>query len=37
MPLDAEPNAHGNVQLGWVGGEEIAIVLGNPGDRAPPR
>ncbi len=28
MPLDAEPTRNGNVQLGWVGGEEIAIVVG---------
>jgi hypothetical protein len=34
MPLDVEPSADGNVQLGWVGGEEIAIVLGSPADRA---
>jgi len=34
MPLDAEPNADGNVQLGWIGGEEVALLLAEPGDRA---
>lgn len=28
MPLDLEPSPTGNVQLGLVGGEEIAIVVG---------
>lgn len=35
MPLDAEPSGSGNVLLGWIGGEEVAIVLGN--DRADER
>lgn len=34
MPLDVEPSRQGNVQLGWVGGEEIAIVLGRQADIA---
>lgn len=28
MPLDPEPSQKGNVQIGHVGGEEIAIVVG---------
>jgi hypothetical protein len=28
MPLDVEPVRTGNVQLGHVGGEEVAIVVG---------
>ena len=28
MPLDVEPARTGNVQLGHVGGEEVAIVVG---------
>jgi hypothetical protein len=34
MPLDLEPTVDGNVQLGLIGGEEVAIVLGDPADRA---
>lgn len=34
MPLDAEPVKDGNIQLGFVGGEEMAIVLTNPADIA---
>lgn len=33
IPVDAEPNSDGNVQLAWVGGEQVAIVL-NAADRA---
>ena len=28
MPLDEEPNPDGNVQLGYVNGAEVAVVLG---------
>ncbi len=34
MPLDVEPTRDGNVQLGWVGGEQVAIVLTREADRA---
>ena len=34
MPVDEEPNPDGNVQMGFIGGEEIAIVLNDPADRA---
>lgn len=27
MPLDLDPHPDGNVHLGWVGGEELALVL----------
>jgi hypothetical protein len=34
IPLDAEPNQDGNVQVGYIGGEEVAIVLNDAADRA---
>lgn len=34
MPLDPEPSGSGNILLGWVGGEEVAIVLTDPAERA---
>ena len=34
IPVDEEPNPEGNVQLGYVGGAEVAIVLNDPADRA---
>lgn len=27
MPLDAEPHPEGNITLGYIGGEEVAIVV----------
>lgn len=27
MPLDLDPHPDGNVRLGWVGGEQLALVL----------
>lgn len=27
MPLDLDPHPDGNVRLGWVGGELLALVL----------
>lgn len=34
MPLDRDPTPDGNVMLGFVGGEETAILLTDPGDIA---
>ncbi len=33
MPIDPLPCEDGNVLIGWVGGERVALVLG-PDDRA---
>lgn len=29
IPLDPEPVAKGNIDVVWIGGEEVAVVLGN--------